>query len=135
MAGVHALIGIGEGLITIGALASVRATRPDLLQAGGSGAAKGGLVWSAGLLIAIALAVVSPLASANPDGLEWVAARQGFLDAARGPLYRIIPDYVFPGVSNEALATILAGVAGTVFVFGVALAVATTRRGHQSFDG
>ena len=31
MIGVHALIGIGEGLITLGALALVRAARPDLL--------------------------------------------------------------------------------------------------------
>jgi cobalt/nickel transport system permease protein len=31
MVGVHALIGIGEGLITVAALAFLRATRPDLL--------------------------------------------------------------------------------------------------------
>ncbi len=31
MGGVHALIGIGEGLITVGVLAFVRAARPDLL--------------------------------------------------------------------------------------------------------
>jgi hypothetical protein len=68
------------------------------------------------------------LASAHPDGLEWVAEQRGFLDAAQGPLYQIIPDYVFPGVPNEALATILAGVVGVVIVFGVALGVAYTRR-------
>ncbi len=56
--------------------------------------------------------MLSPLASAHPDGLEWVAEQKGFLEAARGPLLSLIPDYVFPGVSNEALATILAGVAG-----------------------
>jgi cobalt/nickel transport system permease protein len=33
MMGVHALIGIGEGLITAGAVAFVLATRPDLIQA------------------------------------------------------------------------------------------------------
>ena len=32
LAGVHALIGAGEGLITLGALALVRAARPDLLR-------------------------------------------------------------------------------------------------------
>ncbi len=40
MTGVHALIGIGEGLITMGALAFLAAARPDLLlqpPAGGSG--------------------------------------------------------------------------------------------------
>jgi cobalt/nickel transport system permease protein len=32
MVGVHALIGIGEALITMGALAFIAATRPDLLR-------------------------------------------------------------------------------------------------------
>jgi cobalt/nickel transport system permease protein len=32
MVGVHALIGIGEGLITVGALAFIRASRPDLIK-------------------------------------------------------------------------------------------------------
>jgi cobalt/nickel transport system permease protein len=31
MVGVHALIGIGEGLITVAVLAFLRVTRPDLL--------------------------------------------------------------------------------------------------------
>jgi cobalt/nickel transport system permease protein len=131
MAGVHALIGIGEGLITIGALAFVRAARPDLVQAGENGQSGGRLVWVGGLLIAILLAIASPLASAHPDGLERVAEFQGFLDAAQSPLYNLIPDYVFPGVSDAAIATILAGILGTLIVFGVALAVAYTRRGRQ----
>lgn len=74
------------------------------------------------------LAVFSPLASAHPDGLEWVAEQKGFLEAARGPLYTVIPDYVFPGISNTALATIVAGIIGTLMVFGVALAVAFVQR-------
>jgi ABC-type Fe3+ transport system permease subunit len=90
------------------------------------------LVWVVGLLIALALAVISPLASSHPDGLEWVAEQRGFLDAAQGPAYEIIPDYVFPGVSNEAVATILAGIVGTLIVFGVALAVAYARRKRQA---
>ncbi len=128
MGGIHALIGIGEGLITTGALAFLYASRRDLLQAGGERQPAGKAVWLVGLLIAVGLAVASPLASSNPDGLEWVAEQKGFLDAARGPLFNIIPDYVLPGVSNEALATILAGIAGVLIVFGAALAVAVTRR-------
>jgi cobalt/nickel transport system permease protein len=128
MGGIHAIIGIGEGLITLGALALILTTRPDLLKAGRERVAGGAALWLGGLAIALALAVASPLASAHPDGLEWVAEQRGFLDAAQGPLYQIIPDYVFPGVPNEALATILAGVVGVVIVFGVALGVAYTRR-------
>ena len=36
MGGIHALIGIGEGLITVGVLAFLRATRPDLLESRGA---------------------------------------------------------------------------------------------------
>ena len=128
MAGIHALIGVGEGLITAGALVFLKATRRDLLDAGQGQVAGGKAVWIGGLVIAVALAILSPLASAHPDGLEWVAEERGFLDLAREPLYEIIPDYVLPGVANEALATILAGVIGALIVFGAAVGVAYLRR-------
>jgi cobalt/nickel transport system permease protein len=132
MGGIHALIGIGEGLITLGALAFLYATRRDLLRAGEGSASHGKLVWVAGLAIALLLAVFSPLASAYPDGLEWVAEQHGFIETAMEPFYEIIPDYVFPGISNEALATILAGILGTLIVFGVALAIGYARRKRQA---
>ena len=131
MAGIHALIGIGEGLITVGALAFVYAVRPDFLEAGKAKAVKGSVVWITGLLIALALAVASPLASANPDGLEWVAEQQGFLDTAQGSLYEIIPDYTVPGISSEALATIIAGILGTLLVFAIAFFIARSRAGRS----
>jgi cobalt/nickel transport system permease protein len=132
MAGIHALIGIGEGLITAGALALIYATRPDLVRADRQKQAGGAALWVVGLIIALALAIASPLASAYPDGLEWVAEQRGFLDTAQRPAYQIIPDYVVPGVSNEALATILAGVVGTLIVFGIAAAVAYSKRNRKS---
>jgi cobalt/nickel transport system permease protein len=130
MAGIHMLIGIGEGLITLGVLSFITASRPDLLEAGGARTAGGWVVWALGLA-ALVLAIFSPLASAHPDGLEWVAEQQGFLETAQGPLYAIIPDYVLPGISNSALATILAGVIGSLLVGGVALWVAYLRRNRQ----
>jgi cobalt/nickel transport system permease protein len=132
MGGIHALIGIGEGLITVGALAFLSATRRDLLKMGEARPAGGMAVWIGGLLIAALLAIASPLASSHPDGLEWVAEQKGFLSAAQDPLYNIIPDYVFPGIGNEALATIVAGIVGVVVVFGVALAVAYARRSRRA---
>lgn len=132
MGGIHALIGIGEGLITLGAVAFVAAVRPDLLDLTAEPRGGSRLVWLGGLLIALALAIVSPLASAHPDGLEWVAEQRGFLDLAQGPLYEIIPDYVFPGLKDERLATIVAGIIGLLIVGGVALAAARMRRGRQS---
>jgi cobalt/nickel transport system permease protein len=132
MGGVHALIGIGEGLITAGALAFLYASRRDLLEFSQEGTVKGGLVWVFGLLIALGLAVASPLASTHPDGLEWVAKQKGFLSLTQGPVYRLLPDYSFPGFSGAALGTILAGVLGTLMVFAAALGVAYTRRNRSS---
>ncbi len=128
MAGIHTLIGIGEGLITVGALTLVSRVRPDLVWAGGAGV-RGGLRWAAaGLLVALALTLLSPLASPSPDGLERVAENLGFIDAAAEAPYEIIPDYAFPGISNEALATIAAGVVGTILVFGLAVGIAALYR-------
>jgi hypothetical protein len=78
------------------------------------------------------LAILSPLASSHPDGLEWVAEQKGFLDTARAPLFNIIPDYVFPGISNGALATILAGILGALMVFGVAYGIAYMRKNQKT---
>jgi cobalt/nickel transport system permease protein len=128
MGGIHALIGVGEGLITLGALAFLWATRRDLFKAEATQAVGGKAVWIGGLVIAGVLAIASPLASSHPDGLEWVAAQKGFIETARAPLFNIVPGYVMPGVPNEALATILAGIVGTLLVFGVAFGVARLRR-------
>jgi cobalt/nickel transport system permease protein len=132
MGGIHMLIGVGEGLITVGALAFLHATRRDLLHIGEAAPTAGKAVWVGGLVIAVLLAVLSPLASTHPDGLEWVAEQQGFLDVAQSPLYNIIPDYVFPGITNEAFATIVAGIVGVALVFGVALGVAYLRRAKKT---
>lgn len=127
MAGVHVLIGIGEGLITVGALAFVAAARRDLLEP--SSAAAGGLHWAAvGLVIALAVTLLAPMASPHPDGLERVAEDKGFIEAAKDAPYEIIPDYVLPGISNEALATIAAGIVGTLIVAGIAFGVARLNR-------
>jgi cobalt/nickel transport system permease protein len=131
MGGIHALIGIAEGLITVGALAFITTTRPDLLKLEGKAPVAGNLVWVVGLLLVVGLVILSPLASANPDGLQKVAEQQGFLVNAQDPLYSIIPKYVLPGVSNEALATILAGLVGALIVFIVILSFAYLRRKGQ----
>ncbi len=131
MAGIHALIGIGEGLITVGALALVTATRPDLVEAERAPAPAGmRWVWG-GLVIALVLTLFSPLASPHPDGLERVAENLGFIERAQEPLYEVIPDYVFPGISNEALATIAAGIVGTLIVYGVAVGLAALFRRRE----
>ncbi|MCA1954503.1 MAG: energy-coupling factor ABC transporter permease [Anaerolinea sp.] len=128
MGGIHALIGLGEGLITLGALAFIYAARRDLLKLGQAQPNGSRAVLIGGTLLAVGLTVFSPWASSHPDGLEWVAEEHGFLGAARDSLYSIIPDYVMPGIQNEALATIVAGVVGVLVVLGLTLGLAYVRR-------
>lgn len=128
MAGVHALIGIGEGLITIGALSFIYASRKDLLKSEAPQPSGNRWILVGGLAIALLLAVLAPLASANPDGLEKVAEQQGFLSTSQSPFFNILPNYLFPGISNESLATILAGIVGVVIVFLVVFFFAHTQK-------
>jgi len=85
------------------------------------------------LAVAVALAAAfAPFASGSPDGLEKVAAEQGFADRGRPAAVRTgapAPGYAFPGVEDARLATALAGFAGTlaVFVLGAGV-VAVARR-------
>ena len=91
--------------------------------------------WLAGLALALALAVISPLASSDPDGLERVAEDHGFIERALAPAYHLIPDYVFPGVADERLATIAAGIAGTLIVFALVYGVALALRRSTAETG
>lgn len=80
--------------------------------------------WYGVLILALFLALLSPLASSSPDGLERVAEDKGFMETAREAVFEIIPDYVLPGVGNEAGATILAGIIGTLMLFGIGYGLA-----------
>ena len=80
--------------------------------------------WLISLLVCLAVASLSPLASSSSDGLERVAENKGFIDLAEESPFQIIADYIFPGIENEALATISAGLIGTLILFGVVYALA-----------
>ncbi len=88
--------------------------------------------WHWALIASLLLAVLSPLASSSPDGLEKVAENHGFIDQARNAPYQVIADYIFPGIENEALATILAGLLGTVVIFGVVYGISWLLKRRQS---
>ncbi|GAB4500276.1 MAG: energy-coupling factor ABC transporter permease [Anaerolineales bacterium] len=116
MLGVHALIGLGEALITVSALAFIMQTRPDLLGEG-SESAKGSRNWIfVGGIIALLVVLISPLASGDPDGLERVAIDMGFIDAGQSAPYQIIPDYTIPFLGETAISTIIAGIVGVIVV-------------------
>ena len=92
---------------------------------------------AAALIVSIALAVfASPFASGHPDGLEKVAEDEGFIDQAADEQDAVwkgspAPDYAMPGVRSDSVATALAGLAGTVATFGVALLLAKLMRRHR----
>ncbi len=129
MVGVHALIGIGEALITVGALTLIVRSRPDLLDQGEKAGGTLSAAWVAsGLLLALVMAIFSFTASASPDGLERVAEDHGFIAKAMGPIYTILPDYTIPFIPNQTLSGIAAVVLGTLIVFGIALLIGRTVR-------
>ncbi|MFF1293147.1 MULTISPECIES: energy-coupling factor ABC transporter permease [unclassified Streptomyces] len=163
MVGVHALIGIGEAAITALTVGAVIAVRPDLVYgarglqqklklrvngelvdvpavpaAPAPAAARSSHrgVWLAGLATSLVLAgVVSFYASADPDGLEKVAADKG-IDAkveehaaADSPL----ADYGVKDVDDARLSGGLAGVigVGVTVVAGSGIFWAVRRRRTQ----
>ena len=80
----------------------------------------------AGLLVGLAVAMlVGPFASGSPDGLEKVAAEEGFDGAARDHDLADSPfaDYAVQGVDNERLGTAMSGLTGVLLTFGVGLAL------------
>ena len=122
----HALIGIGEGLITSLVVLAVTRTRPDLLEMDNATGIRGtGWEFLAfGLIIILGLAIfVSPYACAWPDGLDKVAQKFGFEGRAATLIKTWIPDYKMPGISSEGIATAIAGAVGTLIMFGLACGI------------
>jgi cobalt/nickel transport system permease protein len=152
MALVHAAIGLGEAVITGLVLRFVLLTRPDLVYQAElidtkdlpADARARGLRWgqtaAAGLAIALGVAVfLAPFASEYDDGLEYVGARLGFLKEEAPALVRApIPDYKLPlfGPGHVKVATALAGLVGTLVVFGVGVGLTRifARRGDKDKD-
>ncbi len=130
MAGLHMLIGLGEGCISALVFATILRTRPDLaaqdlsMRSDGNRRRRAGY----GLLVALGLAVfVTPLASSLPDGLETVATRLGFEHRAAPPLVSApAADYRISAVKSPAATTAAAGVIGTLAAFGLALLLGRT---------
>ena len=115
MLGVHALIGVGEGLITAGAVAFLHGAGVLARPAGASGDRR-----TAYLLLCLGLALLlTPLASGFPDGLERVAERLAFDVNPRALGIGLLSDYSLPGVSSPALATALAVALGAALLAGI----------------
>lgn len=117
---VHAFIGLGEALITVAAIVFILRSRPDLLGEG-SESAQGSKGWIlTGVLITLAVVLLSPFASASPDGLERVAEDLGFINIAQSAPYEVIPDYTIPFLGATPISTIVAGAIGVIVVLAIA---------------
>lgn len=136
MGGWHALIGVGEGIITAGIVGYVFAARPDLAEQGAE--SRGSLTGVAVALggLALVAAALSFAAASSPDALEFVAAEQGLPMGGGGP-GGLMAGYAMPGITDDRLATVLAAIVGVVVVgiFAWAAATAAVRRRRTADDG
>lgn len=144
MVGVHAVIGVGEAVISALAIGAVLSSRPDLVfgtrdldpsQASVRSRVPFRTFIIGGLLAALFLAaIVSQFAVDSPDGLEWVAETEGFADSARehDRAGSIFAEYATVGIENKSLSIAIAGTVGTVttllVVWGMTMAVRDERR-------
>jgi hypothetical protein len=79
--------------------------------------------WYIALMIVCMLALLSPLASKLPDGLDKAAESLGFTDKGVANVLHVMPDYAFPGMGNRPAATIVAAVVGILIVFAAAIGI------------
>lgn len=122
MAGIHCLIGLGEGLISAIVLAAIIRKRPEMLEKVPTAKSRGVLAY--GLLSSLGIAVfAAPFACSWPDGLDSVAAKLGFEHKAIESSHAWFAEYRFPGIQSEGLSIALAGLIGCLVVFALALAV------------
>ena len=122
MAGVHTLIGIGEGLITGGVLSYLVKVRPDLLPGSQPQLQK----WLVPVVTIFLIAgLLSLFASTWPDGLDSVAEKYGFKNRET-KVFEIptpLADYKVKGL-DEKVGTSIAGLVGSGICFGIAFGIA-----------
>jgi cobalt/nickel transport system permease protein len=144
LAGVHALIGVGEGLIAAVTVSTVAKVRPDVvyvlrgkaLQAPGQARVSSRALVVAGLMVAAVLAGgVSYFASSSPDGLD-ATTLEGCTTDESGEITggeciaqsaqdhelggSVLADYGISGIDNS---TGLAGLVGVLVTFAIGLAI------------
>ena len=140
MVGVHALIGVGEAVISGLVVAAVMASRPDLVV----GAADlsptqlaepprvANRTFAIGaVLVALVLATaISQFAAGDPDGLERVAEDTGFADTAVAQPFAdgLFADYATRGLDNEGLSLAIAGSTGVLLTLTVGWGMASAQR-------
>ncbi len=91
---------------------------------------RGLAIFALGLLVSLLIAVVfSRFASSQPDGLEYVAGAQGFLDAAEDHALANLPLADYGGDSSRKL--MLAGLVGTLATLGLGYGIFWLARSRE----
>lgn len=132
MLGVHALIGIGEALITMAALTFLATTAPDLLgaeQAASTSPLRRFLSGASAVVAVIALAAL--FASSDPDGLNSVATALGFSHVQAGAPFNLFAGYAIPGLDGTA-STIVAALIGAALIAGLLLGLSRLARSRTA---
>lgn len=139
----HSAIGVGEALITAGAVGFVLNRRPDLLYADEAttrtrrAAGAAGRFVVAGMMLALATAAfLAPFASPHADGLEAVGAREFTTMLERDATVIVLGDYEVPlpvdgwerSPAWQRVSISLAGIIGTLATALVALVLGKTLR-------
>jgi cobalt/nickel transport system permease protein len=119
MTSVHALIGVGEGLITAAILAALYGQKHASVPAAERArVTRWEYLFGFGLLCMICV-FLAPFASPLPDGLEKAASQLNFLSNEQSVTPTVIPDYEFPGIHSSFLAVVLAGLVGLFLVLAI----------------
>ncbi len=136
MVTLHALIGVGEALITGTIISLIHQQRPDLLYSPTTKSTPRavGRFLVAGLMAALAVgAFVAPFASEMPDGLDAVAERFRIAasDSATAGLFEDYDKVPAPLAGWQSVSVSIAGIGGTLIVFVTALALGRLRPGQR----
>jgi cobalt/nickel transport system permease protein len=128
MVTLHALIGVGEAIITGVVVSVIYQQRSDLIDAAQSvrqsTAASVGRMATAGVICALAVAAfAAPFASGLPDGLDSVADRFR-IAASEETVSGLFADYdAIPMAGWQGLSVSIAGIGGSLAVFAAAVLI------------
>jgi len=112
MLSVHALIGIGEAVLTV-TIAYALKSFGRFWRENETSVALGSAA------LAVLAAGLSPFTSSFPDGLEWVAGKFSFAQFKNLEMPAVFADYQAAFIPNAGLATIAAALTGIGIVFGI----------------
>ena len=117
MLGTHALIGLGEALISVAAISFIAVSAPEIFaKSAPTAPTSPRRRVAAGLIITAAtVSLASLVASTSPDGLEKIATDLGFINTSQAAPFELFADYSIPGFDGVA-GTALAGVIGVLVV-------------------